>query len=63
MPTEPSGHGPGGAAACADVEDDREHTLRNMLCLWTALDMPPERNTFEDHPEGFSLEWLIKKLS
>lgn len=22
--------------------------------------MPPERNTFEDHPEGFSLEWPIK---
>lgn len=33
MPTEPSGHGPGGAAAGADVEDDREHTLRNVLCL------------------------------
>lgn len=59
VPAEPSRHRPGGA----DVDGDRDNTLRNVLRPWTVLRVSRERNTFEDHPEGLSLEWLIKKLS
>lgn len=52
-PPEPSGHGPGSAAAGADV-------LRSVRRPWAAPHTSPERNAFEEHPQGFGLEWPIK---
>lgn len=41
---------------CGEGQHPGEH-----VCMWMTLDMLCQRNMFENHPEGFNLEWLMEK--